>query len=238
MIESRTTTKPAQPPYTWANLQQTLISGYEPLPDDQSIRMLVLEPGGQDDPLIGAFDVIGIDSPEFGCHEALSYVWGTVTGYHNIVVRSRGIEQAVRVTPHLYEALKRLRLSDKKRSIWIDQVCIDQGNYTERSQQIQFMNRLYKHARHILVWLGSDTESVAESAFNFVLELDKIFQDVKRSEGFHVACTKDLEIQSRKPWVHLDRLMQLGWVRLLRAHIVPSRISLIMLTLLSLPEAG
>ncbi|KAI0903915.1 HET-domain-containing protein [Ustulina deusta] len=99
----------------------------------------------------------------------------------------------------------------KKRSIWIDQVCIDQGNSTERSQQIQFMNRLYKHAGHVLVWLGSDTESVAESAFNFVLELDIIFQDVKRSEGFHVACTKDLEIQSRKPWVHLDRLMQLGW---------------------------
>ncbi|KAI1354707.1 HET-domain-containing protein [Xylaria sp. FL0043] len=211
MIRSQTIARPTQLSCVRTHLKHTRTTEYEPLPSGQSIRMLVLEPGEKTDSLRGTFDVISIDSPDFGSHETLSYVWGTVAGDHKIFIHSGGVEQAVKVTSNLYQALQRLRLSNKKRSIWVDQICIDQQNFRERSHQIQFMNRLYKHAGHVLVWLGPDKDSIAKSTFQYIIELDNIFRDEKKAIDFHFAYTRDLETQSRESWVHLDRLMELEW---------------------------
>ncbi|KAI1270831.1 HET-domain-containing protein [Xylaria sp. FL0933] len=211
MTESKTITRQTRLSYAWTHRQQTRTTEYKPLPGDQSIRMLVLEPGRENDSLKGTFDVIGIDSPDFGSHETLSYVWGTLAGDSRIFIHSGGTEQAVTVTPNLYQALQRLRLSDRKRSIWVDQICIDQQNFRERSHQIQFMNRLYKHAGHVLVWLGPDKDGIARSTFQSIIELDNLFLDEKKAIDFHFAYTRDLETQSRESWVHLDRLMELEW---------------------------
>ncbi|KAI0813012.1 HET-domain-containing protein [Xylaria sp. FL0064] len=211
MIRSQTIARTTHLSCVRTHLQHTRTREYEPLPSGQSIRMLVLEPGGKNDSLRGTFDVISIDSPVFGSHETLSYVWGTIAGDYKIFIHSGGIEQAVKVTPNLYQALQRLRLSNKKRSIWVDQICIDQQNFRERSHQIQFMNRLYKHAGHVLVWLGPDKDGIAKSTFQSIIELDNIFRDEKKAIDFHFAYTRDLVTQSRESWVLLDRLMELEW---------------------------
>ena len=84
---------------------------------------------------------------------------------------------------------------------------------------MQFMNRIYKNASHVLVWLGQDEKgpgekSVAESAFNLVRKLDETFGDEAKREKFHTDHTgKNLEKQSRDPWVPLDHLTDLSWVR-------------------------
>lgn len=88
----------------------------------------------------------------------------------------------------------------------------------ERSEQIQFMNSIYKTASHVLVWLGEDEKgspgmSVAESAFNLVRTLDEKFNDSVKSENFHVQHTgENLKHQSRDPWIPLDHLTDLPWV--------------------------
>ncbi|KAI1298337.1 hypothetical protein F5Y03DRAFT_398124 [Xylaria venustula] len=51
------------------------------------------------DSLRVTFDVIGIDSPQFGSHEALSCVWCAVAGEHKILIHTGATEQAVGVTP-------------------------------------------------------------------------------------------------------------------------------------------
>ncbi len=193
-------------------LRQASRFRYEPLPDDQSFRLLILEPGERHESLRGTLKVISLRSSDFGSHETISYVWGNGTGVQQILICDRGIERAVKLTANLYEGLVRLRLPDVKRIIWVDQICIDQENLKERGHQVQFMNQLYRDAEHVLVWLGPDTEGVAESTFNFVLDLDHMLHDETGSKSFHVAYTKDLERQSRDSWVHLDRLMKLEWV--------------------------
>ncbi len=212
MCDPAVPVKLAENLHRWTDLEQDSASVYEPLPDDQSIRFLILEPGQRSEPLKGILRVVDISSLEMGNYETLSYVWGTGVGDDQISIDCGGIERAVRITPNLYEALKRLRHPNRKRSLWVDQICIDQENFQERNHQVRFMNLLYKNAGHVIVWLGPDKRSVAESAFKFVHELESWFQDIVKSTEFHQAYTKELETQSRDSWLHLDRLLELEWV--------------------------
>lgn len=43
---------------------------------------------------------------------------------------------------------------------WIDSLCIDQENPSEKSEQVKVMGTLYKTASRTLVWLGEDTSEV------------------------------------------------------------------------------
>lgn len=190
---------------------------YDGLPPGQFIRMLILYPGKRDDPLTGKLELFEIDSSE--SYEPLSYVWGPPPNNadYQIFIKDDKGDGNLQLTASLSGALKRLRYADRERRLWADQICINQKNMVERGQQVQFMNKIYKNASHVLVWLGQDAKgpnekSVAESAFNLIRELDKIFEDESESEKFHTAHTgKNLEKQSRDPWLPLDHLTELPW---------------------------
>jgi hypothetical protein len=79
---------------------------------------------------------------------ALSYVWGDVTQDNyklgdTLKTLSRTLEDALSFTEKL-----------GKRYIWIDSVCIDQSNGTEKEHQIPLMAEIYAKASRVLVWLG------------------------------------------------------------------------------------
>lgn len=181
-------------------------SKYDPLPDNESIRMLVLHPGRLDDPLVGTLEFVNIQSP--GVYEALSYVWGDSTRTQKIVCNGTDLE----LTTSLYDALRRLRLTDKVRRVWADQICIDQENLDERSQQVQFMNSIYWNANHVLVWLGRDDQKAANSAFKLVYELAEKFKDEIKRAQFGLDHTDRLEEQSGEVWVPLKCVTALAWV--------------------------
>jgi hypothetical protein len=48
--------------------------------------------------------------------------------------------------------------------LWIDAVCIDQGNLEERNQQVAQMRDIYTNAKSVIVWLGL-AQSQEELAF-------------------------------------------------------------------------
>ncbi|RMJ01878.1 hypothetical protein CDV36_015599 [Fusarium kuroshium] len=58
------------------------------------------------------------------------------------------------ITESLYLALSRLRLRDRPRTVWIDQLCIDQTNDVEKSLQVSVMRDIYRKASRGLIWLG------------------------------------------------------------------------------------
>ncbi|KAI1260944.1 heterokaryon incompatibility protein-domain-containing protein [Xylariaceae sp. FL1019] len=149
---------------------------YQPLSGNESIRILTLEPGIWSDPLTGNLECVSVDNP--GKFEALSYAWadpGPSNSVYDIFIRNeQGYEGLLALRGgSIFAALKQLRLSDRPRRIWADQCCIDQDNLGERSQQLQFMNRIYRHATHVLVWLGLDANGEAESVFDLVQELEE-----------------------------------------------------------------
>ena len=110
---------------------------YAALPHSQSIRMLILEPGGLADPLKGRLESAAIDSA--GSYEALSYVWGTSEQVDSISIRYGNNEWRVDLTASLKANLLRLRFSDNPRRLWVDQICINQFDVAERSQQVQLV---------------------------------------------------------------------------------------------------
>ena len=179
---------------------------YDELPDGQFIRMLTLYPGALDDPLEGELEFFNIVSSE--SYESLSYVWGNVDRCHEIICAG----QRLRLTTSLHDALRRLRQPDRPRRLWADQICINQDNKAERSQQVQFMNHIYKNASHVLVWLGPDDQAMAKPAFKLIRELDEIFQDEKKREKFRIDHTDHLKKRSKDPWVPLTHVTHLPWV--------------------------
>jgi len=130
------------------------VSHREPLQGDD-IRVLILEPTDPD--LDDAFVqcrlvTTSIDSPTQ--YEALSYTWGS-----NAPSPERSIDcdgEVTEVTINLYEALLALRYPDKPRTLWIDALCIDQGNNNERNHQVSLMARIYRKAACVLLWLGKE----------------------------------------------------------------------------------
>ncbi|KAK6441997.1 hypothetical protein LTR95_001761 [Oleoguttula sp. CCFEE 5521] len=64
--------------------------------------------------------------------------------------------QPAKITASLDVALGHLRDLDHSIVLWIDQVCIDQSNLSEKESQIRLMGLIYKRARNTLIWLGED----------------------------------------------------------------------------------
>ncbi len=68
------------------------------------------------------------------------------------------VSEALPVTPQLYAALKRLRRETKSRYLWVDQICIDQTNNNERSQQVLLMDKIYEGSIQTIIWLGEEDQ--------------------------------------------------------------------------------
>ena len=58
------------------------------------------------------------------------------------------------VTRNPEDALRRLRRRDGEVYIWVDAICINQADLTERSEHIIYMHHVYQCAERVLVWLG------------------------------------------------------------------------------------
>jgi hypothetical protein len=105
--------------------------------------------------------------------QTLSYVWGERNPETLKTVEVSG--HPVRVTPNLFAALQRLRHPTKTRTIWIDQLCINQQDNGERASQVAMMREIYKKSSGCIVWLGEldnacddFTEHDAQVAFDFI----------------------------------------------------------------------
>lgn len=187
---------------------------YESLPNSRShIRIFILQPGEGDEPLQGKLVAADATLPQV--YEPLSYVWGDANRCHQILIHGEDGQMAgLGATSSLHHALQRLRLLDRERRIWCDQISINQDDNMERSQQVQFMTRIYKNASRVLVWLSPDNQGVAKLVHDLILKLHEIFQDEIKLRQFHTDHTRDLEKQSRDTWAALDHLTDLSWVSL------------------------
>ncbi|KAE9368089.1 HET-domain-containing protein, partial [Stipitochalara longipes BDJ] len=117
------------------------------------IRLVILESGSRDAPLRCRLIHVSLDdNPEY---DALSYVWGDISVQDPAILLDG---KPFQVGVNLSAALLNIRhedLDDPKESrIWIDAICINQTNVTERNQQVQQMDRIYSRAMKVLIWLG------------------------------------------------------------------------------------
>lgn len=95
------------------------------------------------------------EAPEY---KALSYVWGDAAETCSLGCNGALIE----VTTNLAAALSHLvSLLPPQMPIWIDQICINQDNLEERAQQVNMMGSIFKKAKDVIMWLGTDPDGHA-----------------------------------------------------------------------------
>src|SRR3569833_2160784 len=136
---------------------QAVISLQELELKGKQIRLLHLHSGSRDDPITCTLSTTDLDdNPRY---EALSYAWGDPWIYRPIVLEGR----EVNVTANLAAALRRVRLPSEDRCLWVDALCINQANETEKSHQVNLMKEVYENTSGGVVWLGDFADEYTES---------------------------------------------------------------------------
>ena len=162
---------------------------YSPLTGPNEIRLFNLQPGPAEAEI--CCDVVHVflqDNPDY---EALSYTWqldGPVDTAQNdeqlctIKVSSETLTTPLScpVTQNLYNALQRLRHQSEPRALWVDAICINQEDTSERNHQVQIMSKIYSEARLVIIWLGEE-DSNDKLAFDL---LHKWYKTSTTSEGY------------------------------------------------------
>jgi hypothetical protein len=151
------------------------VSTYDHL-DDAQIRLVTLHPGPESAAIACTLRKISLDDPELE-YVALSWTWDTeYHGTKRIKLNGRDFE----ARPNLYEALHALRKhgGQQPQDIWIDALCINQDNSSEKSKQIPLMTQIYSCARFVTVWLGP-----ARDDSDFVMDCIRQQRDQAASES-------------------------------------------------------
>ena len=73
---------------------------------------------------------------------------------HIVSVESEPRTMVLKVTESLLTALRNLRYAKESRRLWVDQLCINQGDTEERGAQVSIMGEIYNKATCTVVWLG------------------------------------------------------------------------------------
>jgi hypothetical protein len=113
------------------------------------IRVLQLLTGTNDDPVVGELRIIELDANLAYC--ALSYMWGDPKVKTVIEVDQN---KQFSVTKNAEAALRDIRNAHGAVLIWIDAICINQGNIDERNHQVKLMQQIYLNAQLVFVWLN------------------------------------------------------------------------------------
>jgi hypothetical protein len=119
------------------------------------VRLLKLLPGRFGTSIYVLFEVKTLTESSIPRYEALSYTWGSSDNPKDIYIGTSD-KSVLSVTQNLACALQHLRYENRPRTLWIDAICVDQANLTERGSQVQRMADIYKSAERVLVWLGPE----------------------------------------------------------------------------------
>ncbi|MCJ1388261.1 hypothetical protein MMC18_001106 [Xylographa bjoerkii] len=137
---------------------------YKPLRDPRNFRTFYIEPGAPGSRIRGSLHE---SRPGDGVkYFALSYVWGSPQIVAYVMVE----DCYSLVTANLHAALQHLRSDQEPLCTWIDQVCINQQDQEERSQQVMLMHEIFSKSDEVLIWLGKDTQPY-EKGLLFIIML-------------------------------------------------------------------
>ncbi|KAH7319078.1 heterokaryon incompatibility protein-domain-containing protein [Rhexocercosporidium sp. MPI-PUGE-AT-0058] len=150
---------------------------YTPLNSARNeIRLLRILPHHNDhEPATINCEIIhtSLDTPT--SHKALSYAWGSPQDLQ-YTIKLGGLDMLVR--ENLWLVLQQLQSSpDPKLLLWVDAVCINQTDTTERNEQVSKMKTIYERADEVIVWLGPSFDN-SHLAFELVRELYAHSDDV------------------------------------------------------------
>ena len=155
------------------------------------------------DTLECVIQVINLDDCD--TFEAVSYAWGPSINLKTLKC-SGGL---LPVTETVLDILNGLRDPEKKRRLWIDQLCINQNDVEERSGQVRIMCDIYAKAQTVVLWLGL-SDSVCATAMKWmgvIAEALKGYEDGYEASDIELA-NAGVPPRGHSHWRAIQSLLQ------------------------------
>ncbi|KAM0819469.1 putative Heterokaryon incompatibility protein-domain-containing protein [Seiridium cardinale] len=133
---------------------------YEPLLEQQrQIRLFFLQVDDstqEDEPIAGLLVPGALDQVN-ARYVALSYVWGAIDASQSIAINGKPCPISQNLLEFLTSHRRRCRKRPEMRRmpLWIDSICINQANISERNSQVALMKCIYRNAGMVISWLGT-----------------------------------------------------------------------------------
>jgi hypothetical protein len=115
---------------------------------------------------------------------ALSYAWDEPQSTHRASHSNASAKPCILlngkqtlVKPNLYHAIRELCSRQPDIHWWIDALCINQTNSSERSAQVSIMHKIFREAERVFVWLGADHMNEANQVREFLRALLSKYMD-------------------------------------------------------------
>ncbi|KAL4799983.1 heterokaryon incompatibility protein-domain-containing protein [Aspergillus venezuelensis] len=137
---------------------ETQQSLFPELPSNDSIRLLRLKPGTDDEPLHANLETVDINQIPLPLYEALSYtsVNDPADPPEPCPVFIGKYWDVAHVSTNCGKALRRLRRQNADRLLWVDSLCIDQGSLEEKNGQVHVLREIYSRATKVLAYVGDE----------------------------------------------------------------------------------
>jgi hypothetical protein len=202
---------------------------YTDLEDSSHIRLLILYCRNRTDAINCTLFEVSKDTKTL--YEAISYTWGDASQQNNIRVNGRRLS----IPRSVYKNLETRSSMWRPRILWIDSICINQRDESEKVGQIKLMGQIYKEAYQVSIcmqppnnsqWatrqasmiptsdLPISTSEVAEylEAWLAHYMVDKVANfDIEHSQkGQEILKTYSLHTQ-QPPWFDFQSLLRNAW---------------------------
>lgn len=208
---------------------------YHPLNDSQDMRVLEIFPGKKDDGIFCKLHVcsVGFEYPtrpfehsksiivtphtrhavshtsgQPVWYTALSYVWGDPAFVKPMICNGK----LFKTTKNLDIALRYLRRTDVAILLWIDQICINQDDLKEKTQQVILMSKIYQRAWSTLVWLGKEADN-SSGALETILTIGEKLQYYYEERAPDVEDFERLALPAldSSKWSELNEFLSRPW---------------------------
>ncbi|KAG4034683.1 hypothetical protein MFRU_002g00390 [Monilinia fructicola] len=132
----------------------------------KSFRLLHLHPGKGSEQLCATIHVKNLDDAAVEGYTCLSYTWGTEISTEYVKIGG----EEIKVTVSLQSFLKHVRQPHETLTLWVDAVCINQNDASEKSEQVAIMGEIYSKCSFVYIWLGapSSHDSIRGDPFQFI----------------------------------------------------------------------
>jgi hypothetical protein len=193
------------PSQTVLPLTQTSVYNYKSL-EPGCIRLLTIHPDigtTYEDELLCSLSTVNIGDIHLPAYEAISYTWpppdsrslSRIRFAHSTAKKLEdgtwkwiyevSSNECLCVTQAVEKILRRLRsqaaLDGVWKTIWIDQLCINQQDNDERAEQVLRMGEIYARAKGVITWLGDEVEEdemqLAFDCMNRLAKMEKWWWD-------------------------------------------------------------
>jgi hypothetical protein len=132
-----------------------------------TIRLLEIQPGRQPEALRCRLVEFSLSTDPV--YSAISYEWGISNVYVTISLNNKPFG----IRPNLWAFLMHIRDPELTKVVWVDAVCINQNDMTERGAQVAMMGEIYNRAQSVLIWLGARESRIRSS----LMAINELFRE-------------------------------------------------------------